>query len=149
MYIDRPRSALRSFWRWLSRLIQTNEATRVAQAHRIDASENPRRHHRLPKLERHLWTAGSIQKAQNAHATTADTRAQRAAADSLANAHAEATDTTNYTASTPPMQAQASDLAATAPRLQAPAGCIPDHTAGAPGHAQAPENAAAAQYQAH
>ena len=48
------------------------------------------------------------------------------------------------------MQAQASDLAATAPRLQAPAaGCIPDHTSGAPGHAQAPENAAAAQYQAH
>ena len=54
MYID-PRSALRSFWRWLSRLIQTNEATRVAQAHRIDASENPRHHRRLPKLERHLW----------------------------------------------------------------------------------------------
>ena len=62
------------------------------------------------------------------------------ATDSDAAAHAHA----------PPRPHGAPDHTATAPRLQAPAaGCIPDHTAGTPGHAQASENAATAQYQTH
>jgi len=60
---------------------------------------------RLPKLDCHLWTPGQSRKHKYAHATTADPRAQRAAADSLANANAEAFHTTDHAASTPPMQA--------------------------------------------
>jgi hypothetical protein len=106
MYIDRPQlSGHFGAWRWLSRLIQTNEATRVAQTHSIDASEHQTPSLRLPKLDCHLWTPGQSRKHKYAHATTADPRAQRAAADSLANAHAEAFHTTDHAASTPPMQA--------------------------------------------